>query len=477
MPGGDGWVLRGEGPRTPSGPEGSSGKRIPSGAAGLPDRSQARVVSLPRSFDRWCTASHVYGALASRPHTRTSGGAITGTCQPSSIPPSVPPAVVPVTPTRSRAALATTSFVGLTAMALAAAALVVAFSGLPYFVEADSFEPGPTPRATAVAGAADQLVSVLVHAGALLAPVAAMPGSVSAWLTSGDGQLVDADHTWPGAGEPLLPGISVWLERSVPFTVVSGNTRAELRGQGQTVGEALASAGIYLIGRDYAYPEANAPLRAYQSVLINRVREQIEIQQQTTSFETLWDADPELELDQTRMAREGQEGITNWRYRLTYVNGEQQERKLEDQWVQQEPLDRLMAYGTRVALRQVDSPNGPQEYWRRIRVLITSYSPSTAGKPRSSPTYGITRTGKRAGTGIIAVDPSVIPLGTRIYVPGYGIGVAEDTGNMIIGRHIDVCYDDNELVIWRRWVDVYLLTPVPPEWAIRWVLPNWPREG
>jgi hypothetical protein len=63
-----------------------------------------------------------------------------------------------------------------------------------------------------------------------------------------------------------------------------------------------------------------------------------------------------------------------------------------------------------------------------------------------------------------------------VYVPGYGPGVAGDTGGMVKGRHIDLGYDEDNLIPWYRWVDVYLLTPVPPEGEIRWVLPNWPRE-
>ncbi|NPV08176.1 MAG: hypothetical protein HPY83_09470 [Anaerolineae bacterium] len=289
-------------------------------------------------------------------------------------------------------------------------------------------------------------------------------------------RLFEGDRLWPSEGQPLTSGLSVWLDRSVPFTLVRGAERTSLRGRGVTVAEVLASVGVYLVGRDYTVPAGWEPLRRHQAISIYRVTESIEIKQETTSFETIWQPDPDLELDHTRLVREGQEGIRLHRYRVTAVNGEEVERRLEDSWIQQEPLDRIMAYGTKVVVRQLDTPQGPVQYWRRLRVLVTSYSPSTAGPSPSASNYGITRSGKRATTGMVAVDPSVIPMGTSMYVPGYGIGVAEDTGNAIIGRHIDVCYDDHNLVYWRRWVDIYLLTPVPPESRIRWVLPSWPRE-
>ncbi len=106
----------------------------------------------------------------------------------------------------------------------------------------------------------------------------------------------------------------------------------------------------------------------------------------------------------------------------------------------------------------MDTGLGSLQYSRTLRVYATYYRPSTSGKPRGAPGYGITSTGMRAQHGVIAVDPRVIPYYTRVYIPGYGVAVAGDTGGGIIGNRIDLAYGDDEPVNWRTgWVDIYIL--------------------
>lgn len=73
--------------------------------------------------------------------------------------------------------------------------------------------------------------------------------------------------------------------------------------------------------------------------------------------------------------------------------------------------------------------------------------------------YGITATGIPAVRGVVAVDPDVIPLGTRLFIPGYGEAVAADTGGAIIGNRIDLVMDSygEAMDFGRRDVTVYVL--------------------
>ena len=72
---------------------------------------------------------------------------------------------------------------------------------------------------------------------------------------------------------------------------------------------------------------------------------------------------------------------------------------------------------------------------------------------------GVTATGLRARKGIVAVDPRVIPLGTKVFIEGYGVALAADTGGWIKGNRIDLCLETLEECYryGRRKIYVYLV--------------------
>ena len=89
----------------------------------------------------------------------------------------------------------------------------------------------------------------------------------------------------------------------------------------------------------------------------------------------------------------------------------------------------------------------------RVHVTATAYS-------RYDPGCGpYTASGTPVRHGVIAVDPSFIPLGTQVYIPGYGKAVAEDTGGAIKGSIIDLAFDTSEeaMDFGRRELDIYIL--------------------
>lgn len=268
-------------------------------------------------------------------------------------------------------------------------------------------------------------------------------------------------------------GVEIMLEQAIPVTVQDEGAIINVRTHQRQVRDLLNELGLALVGADYVLPGLDAPLTSGQTVQVVRVREEVVIEESPLPFETVYVPDPDLELDQQRIVRRGREGTLARQVRVRYENGVEVSRALEGEWVDEQPDPQVVAYGTKIVLRPLETPDGTFWYWRKLRVLATSYSPLTAGdKKPGDPRFGLSGTGTEVVRGVIAVDPRVISLYTHMYVPGYGTGQALDVGGAVKGMRVDLGYADEFLVQWNNWVDIYLLPPVPPPDQMIWRLPD-----
>lgn len=154
----------------------------------------------------------------------------------------------------------------------------------------------------------------------------------------------------------------------------------------------------------------------------------------------------------TAVKTHGQDGKIVTFYEIKTLNGKViAKTPLRTQRV--EPTDHIMLIG----------PTGyttSRSSFTRSKVLTmsaTGYDTSPQTLPRST---GRTATGIPARFGVVAVDPKVIPLGTYVFVEGYGFALAADTGGAIKGNKIDLCFNSRaEALKWgRRPVKVHILT-------------------
>ena len=95
----------------------------------------------------------------------------------------------------------------------------------------------------------------------------------------------------------------------------------------------------------------------------------------------------------------------------------------------------------------------PSKYSKVLTMEASAYSSQDPGNGN------YTATGSRLTKGIVSVDPNLIPLGTKLYVEGYGYAVADDVGGAIKGNRIDLAYDSRAeaLQFGRQTVKVYVL--------------------
>lgn len=143
----------------------------------------------------------------------------------------------------------------------------------------------------------------------------------------------------------------------------------------------------------------------------------------------------------------GTGGVRERIFRLFYVNGRLVSRVLVSDTLLKPPAGDALAVG-----KSVYRGGATNEFYMEA----TAYSPTvqeTDGDP------WMTASGMKSGQGVVAVDPTVIPLGSKLYVEGYGYAIAGDTGGAIKGNRIDVFfYASDETAQWgRRWVRVFVL--------------------
>jgi resuscitation-promoting factor RpfB len=284
--------------------------------------------------------------------------------------------------------------------------------------------------------------------------------------------LYAADHVFPSLEAEITPGLAVIIDRSKPMTLDVAGTRTVLRTRLKTVQEVLAAEGVALGPKDYAMPDPATPVSRDLLVRIMRVADEYYVEEVPIPFQMRWEGSDALEIDQTGVSSWGHEGARRKLVRVHYENDREIYRAEEEEWIARKPQDRIHNFGTKIVLRDLETSSGTVTYWRKLRMYATSYSAATAGVSPSSPWYGRTRLGLQAGKGVVAIDPRIIALGQQLYVPGYGTAIAGDTGGGVRGRMIDLGYDDNNLVAWHQWVDVYVLTPVPPASSINWRVVN-----
>lgn len=166
----------------------------------------------------------------------------------------------------------------------------------------------------------------------------------------------------------------------------------------------------------------------------------------TVPYKTVERTNNNLKSGESRVVQEGVNGTAAVINKEIYHGTELKETVFVEEKVVTEPVDKIVEVGPENVI------NG-YTYSKAINVKATAYTPYDPG------CTGVTATGMKAGRGVVAVDPKVIPLGSKVYVPGYGVAVAADTGGAIKGNRLDVCVNSvSEAYSWGvRNVTVYVL--------------------
>ncbi len=234
-------------------------------------------------------------------------------------------------------------------------------------------------------------------------------------------------------------------------TVLVDGKIYQLQVRAATVGDLLERLEINLGPLDRTSPSPETKLCDGMLVRVTRVVRRQEIEEITVPSHVVVLADPDRPAGFTKVLKEGRDGRVRRVLTIWEKDGKETQRTVSREEVLAEAEDTVILRGT------YGLTNRGGNWHTALRMVATGYDPG----PRSCGRFadGYTATGMKAQKGVAAVDPKVIPMGTRLYIPGYGFAIAADRGSAIKGMRIDLCFNTYREArrFGRRKVNVYIL--------------------
>lgn len=263
-------------------------------------------------------------------------------------------------------------------------------------------------------------------------------------LKEKDLKVTSKDKLSHDSDEEIVDDLHIVIDKAFKVTIDDGGKEKEVWSTGDTVENLLKDNEIDLPteGLDIIKPSLKDKLNKRQTITITRIKKKIEEVESEIEYKTEKREDSSLAKGKEKTIQNGKNGKLLKKYEITYENGEKVDRKLKEEKTEVKPKNQIIAVGTKVeqpkqnlvTLAKSSSKNEPSG-----KVMYMSSSAYSANCKGCS---GITSTGinlkANPNTKVIAVDPNVIPLGSKVWVEGYGYAVAGDTGGAIKGNRIDI---------------------------------------
>ena len=258
----------------------------------------------------------------------------------------------------------------------------------------------------------------------------------------------------------------VLIRRAVPVNIILEGKTTEVMTYHETIDDTIKANGIVMGPLDRVDGRsAEDPIQAGMDIKIIRVREEIFTEEEEIPYVVIQTPNEDMNQGDKKVTQAGEEGKLEKYYKLTYEDGRIISKDFINEKIAKEPTAELVEIGTVPNFKT--SRGDVVRYTKVIEMEATAYTASfkDTGKHPDHPEFGICYTGMKAREGVIAVDPKVIPLYTKMYIDvsgktkDYGFAIAGDIGSGIKGKQVDLYLDSQEAVDkWgRKKVKVYIL--------------------
>lgn len=272
-------------------------------------------------------------------------------------------------------------------------------------------------------------------------------------------EIGEHDITSPALDEKIGEDGRVVIRRGSAFTLVCDGNIVTAATTKKKVVDALAEVGVEVGPDDEVVPALEESIGDDKTVTIARISYEQRKQEAEIPYTEVKIEDANLFEGETELRQAGSVGKKEITYKVTFRDGNEIATEQVEEKTIVEPTEKVVAVGTK-------KKNGTYKgftYKKKITVNASAYEPYNCGGDGR----GITASGIKAQYGVVAVDPKVIPLGTKLYIEStddgkswsYGYCIAADTGGAIKGNRIDLCYNTvGECIKFgRRSANVYVL--------------------
>ncbi|WP_144513569.1 G5 and 3D domain-containing protein [Bacillus sp. FJAT-22090] len=257
---------------------------------------------------------------------------------------------------------------------------------------------------------------------------------VSEILAKANVPVNEHDAITPAADAEVGPDNKIEIEKAFELTLLDGKEEKKIWSTSTTVADFLKHHNIQLNEFDRVERGMEELVLPNSVIQVVRVEKVTDVVEEATNFAVETKKDGSLLKGNEKVVQAGEKGSVSRTYDVIKENGVEVSRSVVNEKVIKEPTKKVVAVGTKVMTASVSrgTSSGGNEFY----VTATAYTAYCNG------CSGVTTTGinlkSNPNVKVIAVDPKIIPLGSKVWVEGYGYAVAGDTGGAIKGNKIDL---------------------------------------
>ena len=262
-----------------------------------------------------------------------------------------------------------------------------------------------------------------------------------------------------GTAASVAEGMDIHITRAKDVTILAGGKEVPIKIAEGTVEDALIYASVAYKPGDEISPSLDSEIQEGMSIQVVDVQVEYLTETAAVAFETVYQDTDSLRKGVTKVSQQGQDGVRTIQTRLTYKDGQVASSEVVSDEITTQPVNKVILRGTKVINTSgtyISGYTAPTDDMIARRVTLDRVTAYTHTGNR-------TATGKWPKVGMCAVDTSMFPYGTKLFIPGYGYAVAEDTGGFVEwgGSQIDLFMNsESECRRWgvKRGVTVYVIS-------------------